>query len=143
MLETKRWVNPSQPQLLQIAVFLLYFRAAFMLLGALSIRNADAYILLTIVDFVDSEGAVRVVLLALAVLMVLGGNGTANERKLGYNFALAAAIIPIACRLYASTVGSFPIGLLDEDVIGLMFDVALVAMLVHPQSREYQRIWFK
>jgi hypothetical protein len=24
-----------------------------------------------------------------------------------------------------------------------MFEVALVALLLHPQSREYQRIWFK
>src|SRR5207244_9693301 len=28
-METRRWVNPSQPQTLQIAVFLLYFNAAF------------------------------------------------------------------------------------------------------------------
>jgi hypothetical protein len=28
-------------------------------------------------------------------------------------------------------------------IISLGFDVALVALLVHPMSREYQRIWFK
>jgi hypothetical protein len=27
--------------------------------------------------------------------------------------------------------------------INLMFEVAMVALLLHPQSREYQRIWFK
>jgi hypothetical protein len=141
MIETRRWVNPSQPQLLQIAVFLLYFRAVFMLLGALSISNADFYIVLTLVDYVDSEGAVRLAMLALAALLVIAGNGVANERKLGYTLALIGAGLPIACRLYASV--RFPIGFFDQDVIGLMFDVALVALLVHPQSREYQRIWFK
>jgi len=29
------------------------------------------------------------------------------------------------------------------DVIELMFEVALVLLLLHPQSRDYQRIWFK
>jgi hypothetical protein len=29
-----------------------------------------------------------------------------------------------------------------NDPIGLMFAVALVALLLHPQSREYQKIWY-
>jgi hypothetical protein len=28
-------------------------------------------------------------------------------------------------------------------IITLLFDGALVALLVHPESRDYQRIWFK
>ena len=28
-------------------------------------------------------------------------------------------------------------------IISLLFDAALVALLLHPMSREYQRIWFK
>ena len=27
--------------------------------------------------------------------------------------------------------------------IGLLFEVALLALVVHPQSRDYQRIWFR
>jgi hypothetical protein len=141
MIETKRWVNPSQPQLLQIAVFLLYFRAAFMLLGVLSLNSADAYIAATIYDFVESEGLLRLGLLAITGLLVIGGNGTANERKQGYVLAVVGAVLPIACRLYITF--RYDVGFLDQDVIGLMFDIALVALLVHPQSREYQRIWFK
>ena len=34
-METRRWVNPSQPQTLQIAVFLLYINAFFSVLGGL------------------------------------------------------------------------------------------------------------
>ena len=34
-METRRWLNPSQPQTLQIAVFLLYIHAVFgVLFGA-------------------------------------------------------------------------------------------------------------
>jgi hypothetical protein len=32
---------------------------------------------------------------------------------------------------------------LATNIITLMFEVALIALLLHPQSREYQRIWFK
>ena len=28
-------------------------------------------------------------------------------------------------------------------IINFLFDAALVALLLHPMSREYQRIWFK
>jgi hypothetical protein len=28
-------------------------------------------------------------------------------------------------------------------ILTLLFDGALVALLVHPESRDYQRIWFK
>ena len=28
-------------------------------------------------------------------------------------------------------------------IISLLFDGALVALLLHPMSRDYQRIWFK
>ena len=34
-METRRWINPSQPQTLQIAVFLLYINAFFSVLGGL------------------------------------------------------------------------------------------------------------
>ena len=33
-------------------------------------------------------------------------------------------------------------GMIRFDTVGLLLAVALVALLVHPQSREYQRIWF-
>jgi hypothetical protein len=32
--------------------------------------------------------------------------------------------------------------LLGYSVINLMFEAALVALLLHPQSRDHQRIWF-
>jgi hypothetical protein len=29
------------------------------------------------------------------------------------------------------------------DIFNLLFEIALIAALLHPQSREYQRIWFR
>ena len=32
---------------------------------------------------------------------------------------------------------------LEYNPIGLLFEIALVVLLLHPQSREHERIWFK
>ena len=36
----------------------------------------------------------------------------------------------------------FRYSLFDFDLVGLLFDVGLFIAVVHPQSREHQRIWF-
>jgi hypothetical protein len=119
-METRRWTNPGQPQTLQIAVFLLYINAVLnVLFGAVF----NIYGLLFTVGF------------------AFGGFGIANEKKWGYLLGLAAAIAPLAARLIVLLFEQ--ISPFDSDVISLMFDVALVALLLHPQSRDYQRIWFK
>jgi len=109
-------VNPTQPQTLQVAVFLLYINAFFSLIyGGLGSPFSIAVI-------AGSVGA---------------GFGIANERKWGYGLGIAMAVLPFALRLLAGE------GLLGASIVNLMFEVALVALLLHPQSRDYQRIWFK
>ncbi len=115
-MQNRRWVNPTQPQTLQIAVFLLYINAAFIILF----------------------GGFRIpLLLATAVGSAAGAYGIANERKWGYALGVAMAFLPFAIRLMYGG------GLLSGSIINLMFEIALVALLLHPQSRDYQRIWFK
>jgi hypothetical protein len=112
-METRRWTNPTQPQTLQIAVFLLYFDAFFALfsgLGGLALPVAAG-----------SAG---------------GGFGIANNRRWGYTLGLVMAFFPFAFRL---ALGVSPLGF---SLFNLMFEIALVALLLHPQSRDYQRIWF-
>jgi hypothetical protein len=117
-METRRWINPSQPQTLQIAVFLLYAQAVLLLLfGA----------------FLSPLG------LALIAGGIGAGYGIANEQKWGYFLALAVAASPFVFRLIFGGIGD----LFGTDVISLMFEIALVALLLHRQSREYERIWFK
>lgn len=118
-METRRWLNPAQPQTLQIAVFLLYAGAAFLLFDLL---RAAVFPLFW---------------LAVVAASVAGGFGIANERKWGYGLGIAAAIAPFALRFWY--LGN-PIA---DSLITVMLDIALLALLLHPMSREYQKIWFK
>ncbi len=117
----QRWTNPSQPQTLQIAVLLFYADAALnVLFGAVF----------------------NPIVFAITVGSVFGGLGIANERKWGYQLALAISVLgllPVAW--FAVTDGITE--LLDLRVmLALVFPIARLALLVHPQSRDYQRIWF-
>ncbi len=117
-METRRWTNPSQPQTLQIAVFLLYLNAVFgLLFGA--------------------PFAVFGLLLGLVVVVAYAaaGFGVANDQNWGYVVAVAVAAIVLA-----GSLARFGLSLANG--INLMFDVVLLALLLHPQSRDYQRIWF-
>jgi anti-sigma-K factor RskA len=71
--------------------------------------------------------------------LAVGGYGIANEKKWGYAVAVAAAVVQVVMLLLVAgaEVIEFPL------IITLLFDGALVALLVHPESRDYQRIWFK
>ena len=68
---------------------------------------------------------------------VLAGRFIANERRVGYYLGLAAALAPF---ILSAWVFGNPFA---ADIISLLFEIALVALLVHPQSREYQKVWFK
>jgi hypothetical protein len=120
-MESRRWVNPTQPQTLQIAVLLLYLNAVFSFLDLLRLHYFP--------------------LIGLAIVAggVLAGQGIANERKWGYGLGIAMAFLPFVLRVYYAGVGN----VLSADALTLLFEIALVALLLHPQSRDYQRIWFK
>ena len=115
-----KWVNQFQPQTLYMATILCYVDAVFGLLF----------------------GAIATSLLAgLITIAALGagGFGIANEKKWGYAVAVGGAVLQVVMlfaifgmEVFTSTV-----------IISLLFDGALVALLLHSDSREYQRIWFK
>ena len=73
----------------------------------------------------------------VAVLLGVGGFGVANEKRWGYWLAVAVAVLNVLVLVAAVFVGY---GLA---VLSLLFAVVLVALLLHPHSREYQRIWFR
>jgi hypothetical protein len=113
-----RWFNQSLPQTLQIATMLLYFNAILLILS----------------------GAFIGISLLLIAGFVAGGFGIANEKKWGYIVAIVAAGVQVVIVLMLGLGTIFGnIGIL----LDFMFDVALFLLLVHPMSREYQRIWFK
>ena len=119
-MQQRRWLNPSQPQTLQIAVFLLYINSALLLL------------------YVFLGYALTLLTMGIILGQITAGYGIANERKWGYYLGIAMSLVPFVVPLL---YGRNPFT--GVDIIGLMFDIALVALLVHPQSRDYQRIWFK
>ncbi|MBV8984237.1 MAG: hypothetical protein JO248_07315, partial [Acidimicrobiia bacterium] len=77
------------------------------------------------------------VLAVIAIGSIAAGYGIANERKWGYILGVAMALLPFALVIVTK---SSP---LSGGLLNLLFEVALVALLLHPQSRDYQRIWFK
>ncbi|HSO96442.1 MAG TPA: hypothetical protein VLV81_10415 [Acidimicrobiia bacterium] len=115
-----RFLNQHQPQTLFIATLFCYIDAFFGLLGNV-ITTSLILALLTIVG------------------LALGGFGIANEKKWGYGIAVGAAVLQIGglIAVGGTSVFDFPL------IINLIFDGALVALLLHPESRGYQRIWFK
>lgn len=111
-METRRWTNPTQPQTLQIAVFLLYANAALAALFGLVYG-----------------GLFHPITLVLVGAGVAAGSGIANERKWGYVLGVGLAALNLLFSL--------------SNLISLLFAGALVALLLHPHSRDYQRIWFR
>jgi uncharacterized membrane protein SpoIIM required for sporulation len=75
----------------------------------------------------------------IAIGLGFGGFGIANEKKWGYTVAVVAAVIQVALLLliFGINVLGFP------QILNLMFDGLLVGLLLHPMSRDYQRIWFQ
>ena len=118
-MASRRFLNPAQPQTLVIAVYLLYLNAAFLLFDLLRL------------------GVFPLLFIALIVAGVVAGYGVANEFKWAYGLAIAVAVLPFALRMYYTG------NPLDTPILTLMFEIALIALLLHPQSRDYQRIWFK
>lgn len=112
-------MNHTLPQTLQIAVFLLYLDAVFT--GLAFLRTSYLPFLL------------------VTAAQVAGGYGTANEKKWGYYLGVVVAFVPFAFRAWYYGIGD----VLSTDPISLMFEIALVALFLHPQSREHVRIWFR
>jgi hypothetical protein len=109
-------VNNTQPQTLQIAVILLYLNA----------------ILSAVTGYLFSPIGI-----GLVAGQAVGAYGIANERKWGYILGVVMACLPLAFLLMAGPSG------LGGRLLTLMFQIALVALLLHRESREYQRIWFR
>lgn len=124
----RRWYNAQLPQTLGIAQILLYINGAFALIGAL----------------VAGPALAKLIFLVSAVANIYGGYGIANELKKGYQAAVVASFLPIVGAAVAVALGGG--GLLDVLLpggpINALFVYALIALLLHPQSRSHQRLWF-
>ena len=113
-----RWVDRSQPQTLMSATILLYINAVLGLIGG------ELWSLWYGVP--------------IGAVLVLGqgaaGLGIANEKKWGYWLGVSLTAFWVAFLIhYFSFVF----------IISLLFYIALLALLLHPQSRAYRKVWFR
>ena len=138
-LDPRTWFDRMQPQTLQIAMWLLYLNGFFAFVAFL---DKSDWIGVARV----SKGALGLVVGLLVVVSYIGGGFLmANGRRIGYYFALFAAFSPFLLRLWILSPYS-ELGLLDkltgQDTFGVIFEIALCALLLHPHSREHQRVWY-
>lgn len=50
--------------------------------------------------------------------------------------AIAAALLPLLLLIFLASVFA-------ANILSLLFQIALVVLLLHPQSRHYVRIWYR
>lgn len=139
----RKWFDRMQPQTLQIAAMLLYLNGFFALIS--------------VIDTADYLGYLRgrytfglVIGLVVVALHALSGIFMANDLKLGYKFAVVSAFSPFVLRFWAYTeleqTGGFNISFYDKisggSTLSLIFEIALCALILHPQSRSHQKIWY-
>jgi hypothetical protein len=119
-METRRWTNPSHPDTLRLAVNLLYLYAVLTLFF-------QPWAPLVLAAFAGAVGAY----------------GIANSMRWGYQLAVGAMTLVVAL-LVLEPLFSFGPDLVYNlnFLITAVVPVALFCLLVHPQSREHQRIWF-
>lgn len=141
-----RWWNPSLPQTLLIGVILLYLNAAFGFLSILGIPiGGSAYVLAPVL--LNDPGRSLETFNAVQALAVLGGAmaygfgalGIANGQRTGWKVGVAVAAGAVVLPVVAIARG---FELPGTYALGFLFDLALVVVLLHPMSREHQRIWF-
>lgn len=140
-LDWRRWFDRMLPQTLQIALWLLYIDGAFALL-----------------DYLDGGGGVygwsRVRggfggLAAAAALMsyALGGLMIANGRRWGWYLAIFASFSPALLRALVAidSNGALRISwvVTQDNFVSFVFEVALIALLLHPMSRNHARRWLR
>ncbi len=115
----RRWTNNTQPQTLQIAVILLYVVAGETLIFGDPFAVQVAF-----------HTSYRLIQLLIVTGGVAGGLGIANEKRWGYVVGTAVAILPLVARAYVCFKAQ--VSPLSFDLAGLLFEVALVALLLHP-----------
>ncbi|MBM3828434.1 MAG: hypothetical protein FJW09_07295 [Actinobacteria bacterium] len=138
-IDFRRWFDRMAPQTLQIALMLLYLNGFFALIGFMD-RS----------DWVGFARVVKgtlgtVVGLVVVLSFITSGLLMANDRRLGYRIGLFAAFSPFLLRfwIYSDSPVTLWNRISGGNTVSLLFELALCALLLHPMSREHQRVWYR
>jgi hypothetical protein len=138
-LDPRKWFDRMQPQTMQIATWLLYLNGFFALIGFMDKSDWTG------IARIEKGALGSLIGLVVVASFIAGGYLMANDRKIGYRLALVAAFSPFILRIWIlwsdsrfSVIGKIT----GNDTIGFIFEAALCALLLHPQSREHQRLWY-
>ena len=110
-------------------------------IGVMAILLGGALFSLGSVSLFGSTLLGAVYTLLITVGVIAGAFGIANEKAWGYKLGVAAAAAPLALRVVVLFIAGLEA--LTFDTVGLLFDIALIALLLHPMSRDYQKVWFR
>lgn len=148
-IDFKKWFDQMQPQTLQIATWLLYLDGVFSFLAVIDSTGVEGF-------FIGRFAFGFLLMLAVTLCYPMSGLLMANDRRLGWRLAVVAAASPFALNVlgtiladriydFGSTVNPYEYltgHVFGGSSIGVLFNGALVVLLLHQQSREHQRIWF-
>ncbi len=141
----RRFFNPSQPQTLQVAVFLLYANVVVALLFRTGSQGIFTALAATLTGSGRGQGSATLLGTLIAIFVVAGSAASAyliaNEKKIGWQLGVVVAIAPVAAIVLLVVLGE--VSLAGAISISLLFDIALVALLFHNQTRAYEKLWFK
>lgn len=112
-----RWINHHQPPTLQGAVLFAYLNAVLALLSTLALGASP--------------------LVYVFVLLAVAALGIANDKRIAYWAGLVLSFVYVLGDLVLLVDGGGAGG-----VLNLLFAGVLVVLLLHPDSRHYQRTWF-
>jgi len=144
----RRFFNPSQPQTMQVAVFLLYANVVVGLLFRTGKKGEFTLATLSLIRSPDALDASRLIGNLLAIAFIVGSAGSAyliaNEKRIGWRIGVVVAAAPLVASVIIVAIG-YPLraGLADVIDVSFLFDIALLVLLLHDQTRSYEKIWFK
>ncbi|MSW99742.1 MAG: hypothetical protein F2694_08990 [Actinobacteria bacterium] len=139
-MSKRRWYNPNVPQTLGIAQMLLYLDAFWLVLAVLFGSQETE---------IGSGGLIGMLLgVGGIAAYVYGASGIANGEKRGYQVAVFASFLPLIRRVVlvvlagASIAGNLSFIFLAGNVLNVMFEYALIGLLLHPMSRNHEKAYF-
>lgn len=143
-IDWRKWFDRMQPQTLQIAAMLLYLNGFFALISVIDSTDYLGYLR-------DRYSIGLIIGLIVVALYALSGVFMANDLRIGYKFAIVASLSPFILRFWAYTdienTTGFSYSLYHKlnggSTLNLVFELALCALIFHPQSRSHQRIWYR